>query len=125
MRIRPGLLITACILAFGCGRSIVYEAEPIDVELEESWRPLGLPIGDGHVIFSNKTMLTVAYEDGTVTALAAVWVAALRRLGWTPDFRATSDVQVTVRMFRDTQELALGAIPGFDGITVTLTITDP
>lgn len=115
----------ASVLALGCGRSIVYEAEPIDVELEETWRPLGLPIGDGHVLFSNRTMLTVAYDDGTVTALAAVWVAALRRLGWTPDFRAASDEQVTVRMIRETEMLALGVLPGFQGITVTLTVTEP
>lgn len=112
------------LVLFGCRRSIVYEAEPIDVELDEAWRPLGLPIGDGHVIFSNSTMLTVAYDDGSVPALAAAWVAALRRDGWTPDFRAASDEQVTVRMVRDAQVLALGVIPGFDGVTVTLTTAD-
>lgn len=102
----------------------MHEAEPIDVELDEAWRRMGLPIGDGHVIFSNATMLTVAYDDGSVPALAAAWVAALRRDGWTPDFRAASDEQVTVRLVRDARVLALGVLPGFDGVTVTLTITD-
>jgi len=111
-------------LLLGCGRSIVYEAEPIDVDLDARWRPVGLPIGDAHVIFSNSTMLTVAYDDGDVTALAASWVAALRRDGWSDDFRAASDEQVTVRMLRGGQVLSLGVIPGFDGVTVTLTVTD-
>lgn len=115
------LLAAACV---GCGRrgGIVEDAEPVSVELTEPWLSMGLPLGEGNVLFSNAHMLTLDYPRGTVPGLRSTFTGALTAQGWTHRLDTSSEQMVSVSLVRGGSTVVLGIFPGFNGLTVTLTL---
>jgi hypothetical protein len=75
-----------------------YEVEADDlpaVGLTEPWKSMKLPIDDGVVVVSDKTVMLVAYDDASVSGLTSSYTRAIEKNGWskaedysTPDFTA-------------------------------------
>lgn len=65
------------------------------VGLTEPWKSMSLPIDDGVVVVSDKTVMLVAYDDASVSGLTGSYSRAIEKDGWskaedysTPDFTA-------------------------------------
>lgn len=132
---RRMLVALGATAALGCrGASVVEEAAPVDGALSDPWTDAGLPIGEGRVVFSNRRMVTVVYEGGSVDALAATWRGYVGGRGWVRTSEVSGD---DMRSYGFTSSggavpdtgpgatLALGIYPGTDGIVVTLTLFSP
>lgn len=65
------------------------------VGLTEPWKSMSLPIDDGVVVVSDKTVMLVAYDDASVSGLTSSYTRSIEKAGWskaedysTPDFTA-------------------------------------
>jgi glucose/arabinose dehydrogenase len=79
---------------------VVEEAAPADgglvaVALTEPWSTMGLPINDGVVVASDKTMMLVAYTQGAISTYTASYSPLVEKAGYakvddysTPEFTA-------------------------------------
>lgn len=64
------------------------EAEDLpEVAITEPWKSMNLPLSeDGQVALSDDTMLLIAYDGKSVTALNNVWPSAIEAQGWVKDW---------------------------------------
>jgi hypothetical protein len=65
------------------------------VQLTEPWLGMNLPLADGTVVLSDKTVMLVGYEGGSIAGLSSSYADAIQKAGWakaedysTPDFTA-------------------------------------
>jgi hypothetical protein len=94
-----GISILACAGGDdGAGEDEYYEMSAEDlpaVGLTQPWKSMSLPIDDGVVVVSDKTVMLVAYDDASVSGLTSSYSRAIEKAGWskaedysTPDFTA-------------------------------------
>jgi hypothetical protein len=65
------------------------------VSLTQPWSGMHLPVGDGVVVASDKSMMLIAYDNGSISGLTGSYTSAIEKAGWTkgddyssPDFTA-------------------------------------
>ena len=94
-----GISILACAGGDDAGEyEYEYEASDLTaVSLTSPWKSMGLPIGDGVVVASDKTVVLVAYDDATVSSLTSSYTRAIEKDGWSKaDDYSTSDFTAIV-----------------------------
>ncbi len=52
------------------------------VQLTEPWLGMSLPLADGTVVLSDKTVMLVGYEGGSIAGLSSSYADAIQKAGW-------------------------------------------
>lgn len=126
MKATTALLIAALGAgSLACGGAGVSgtELSSVAVPLTEPWTALNLPVGDGTVILSDPTTVTVTYAAGDVAALGARYAQAIRDAGWQETFKTDEMGMFTAQFTRDGATLSLAVIQAMGVTTVSITKT--
>ena len=71
------------------------------VEVSPPWDTMNLPIGDGAVLHSDESLITINYMGGDVNTLAEQYGAAVEAAGFMVDTRNSLESVVSIQYHRD------------------------
>jgi hypothetical protein len=107
----------------GCGEApTVANVAPREADLTEPWSAYDLPVGDGRVVWSDATVLSVQYEGRRSDELAPAWRTAVRAAGAVEEVDLTDPPLVSVRYALGEQRLALAVSERSEATTVVLSL---
>lgn len=90
------------------------------VPLSDPWTGMNLPVGDGSVITSDGTILTVMYQGGTVAELTGKYDEAIKAGGWTESFKSDEGGVVTISYSKDGGMLTMSGVEAMGTVTVSM-----
>jgi hypothetical protein len=93
------------------------------VSVAEPWSSMSLPIGDGNVVFSEATSMTIMYSSGTVADYAAQYESAITGAGWSQTYRSDDAGSITVLYSKDGQTMTLSVLESLGQPMVALTLS--
>lgn len=124
MKIRTAFAIAflgLSALACGGGGAASTDLSAYSVPLTDPWTGMSLPVGDGAVLYSDGTSVTISYSGGSVNDLAGKYEEAIKGQGWNETFKSTDGGMVTVTYSKDTSSLTLAVMEAMGTATVSLT----
>ena len=111
--------VVALLAVVACGGR--GKPEPYKTELTAPWASMGLPVGEGRVVYSDDLLLTVHYDGGEVGALTTAWSTALESAGLARKADTSAQDMTSITWSNDSAVVALGVLSGEGRAEVSLT----
>ena len=111
----------AGIAALACGGAgSVSQSSIPSVSLTPPWDSMNLPIGDGSVMASSDSNISVTYTSGSLHDITGKYDEAVKAAGWSETFKSDQPGAYAVAYSKDGATLNLGGAEAGGYVTISI-----